>query len=89
MLWVEGLALAIAKKFFDGVLGERCCTLAGAALLGEGSVFWMLAIAWVRVLRVVRISLSSADGEGTSGAEGVPPSCNRAHMSGCARKFWR
>src|SRR5882672_4637128 len=68
MLWVEGLAPAIAEKFFDGVLGEGCCTLVGAALLGEGSVFWMLAIAWVRVLRVVRISLSSADGEETSGA---------------------
>ena len=89
MLWVEGLAPAIAEKFFDGVLGEGCCVLAGAALLGEGSVFWMLAIAWVRVLRVVRISLSSADGEGTSGAGGVPPACNRARTSGCVRKFWR
>ena len=89
MLWVEGLAPAIAEKFFDGVLGEGCCTLAGAVLLGEGSVFWMLAIAWVRVLRVVQISLSSTDGEETSGAEGVPPLCNRACMSGCVRKFWR
>ena len=88
MLWVEGLAPAAAEKFFDGVLGG-CCTLACAALLGEGSAFWMLATAWVRVLRVVRISWSSTDGEGASGAEGVTPSRNRAHMSGCARNFWR
>jgi len=88
MLWVEGLAPATAEKFFDGDLGG-CCTLACAALLGEGSAFWMLATAWVRVLRVVRISWSSADGEGASGAEGVTPSRNRAHMSGCARNFWR
>src|SRR5712671_5991142 len=88
MLWVEGLVPAAAEKFFDGDLGG-CCTLACAALLGEGSVFWMLATAWVRVLRVVRISWSSADGEGTSGAGGVPPACIRALMSGCARKFWR
>jgi len=38
---------------------------------------------------MVQISLSSADGEEASGAEGVPPLCSRAHMSGCARKFWR
>src|SRR5712672_1474364 len=89
MLWVEGLAAAIGERFFDGVLGGGCCILAGAALLGEGSVFWMLAIAWVRVLRVVWISLSSADGKGTSGTGGVPPACNRARTSGCVRKFWR
>src|SRR5712675_1614450 len=60
MLWVEGLAPAIAEKFFDGDLGG-CCTLACAALLGEGSAFWMLATAWVRVLRVV-LSLALGNG---------------------------
>src|SRR5712675_635151 len=88
MLWVEGLAPATAEKFFDGVLGG-CCTLACVALLGKGSAFWMLAIAWVRVLRVVWISLSSVDGGEAGGAEGVPPACNIARTSGCARKFWR
>jgi len=48
-------------------------------MFGEGSVFWMLAIAWVRVLRVVRISLSSADGEGASGA-GVFLLCASEHV---------
>src|SRR5712675_3776555 len=88
MLWVEGLAPATAEKFFDGDLGG-CCTLACVALLGKGSAFWMLAIAWVRVLRVVWISLSSVDGGEAGGAEGVPPACNIARTSGCARKFWR
>jgi len=88
MLWVEGLAPAIAEKFFDGDL-EGCCTLVCVALLGEGSAFWMLATPWVRVLRVVQISWSSADGEEASGVESVSPSRNRACMSGCTRNFWR
>src|SRR5712672_3409338 len=71
----------------ESVLQDAGDTLACAALLGEGSAFWMLATAWVRVLRVVQISWSSADGEGASGVKGVTPSRNRAHMSGCARNF--
>src|SRR5712672_2466502 len=86
ILWVEGLAPATPEKFFDGDLGG-CCSLAFVALVGEGSAFWMLATVWVRVLRVVQISWSSADGEGASGVKGVTPSRNRAHMSGCARNF--
>jgi len=49
----------------------------------------MLSIAWVRVLRVVRISLSSADGEGTIGKGVFLLRAIEARTSGCARKFWR
>src|SRR5712672_2054040 len=35
MLWVEGLAPAIAEKFFDGVLGGGCCLLDASYCLGK------------------------------------------------------